>query len=315
MILWLIVAGISLTPVVFGGPVAGRLAAARWTRRCPRAALVLWQAIGLSGGLGAVGVGLVAAVAPLAALFPHGMHTLLQQIAAGHGLSGLGPAHVAALGWSIGLIVWLSVHTIRITVKTVAEQRRQRLLVDVVADHSSLHDAYVLPSGERVAYCVPGRRARIVLSQGTLDLLGPQELQAVLGHERAHARGRHDLVLLPFMALERAFPRLPVARTARGVVPVLLEMLADDQARRAHGELTLARALVRMATPAAGPAQAGTLALADKAVVHRVERLLDQRDRRSCWAPAAAYSTAGLLLSGPLTVLVAPLLCITVWPV
>ncbi|GAA3509400.1 hypothetical protein FHR32_005675 [Streptosporangium album] len=80
MILWLISAGISLTPVVLGGRVAEHLAAAPWTHRCPRAALVLWQAIGLSGGLGAVGVGLVAAAAPLAVLFPHGMHTLVWQI-------------------------------------------------------------------------------------------------------------------------------------------------------------------------------------------------------------------------------------------
>ncbi|GAA3509402.1 hypothetical protein FHR32_005674 [Streptosporangium album] len=96
---------------------------------------------------------------------------------------------------------------------------------------------------------------------------------------------------------------------------MLLEMPADDQARRAHGELSLARALVRMGHPRGRPGGGGTPALADKAVVHRVERLLDQRDKRSDWAPAAAYSTAGILLSGPLAVLVAPLLCITVWRV
>ncbi|WP_184757410.1 M48 family metalloprotease [Streptosporangium album] len=37
-----------------------------------------------------------------------------------------------------------------------------------------------------MAYCVPGRHARIVLSQGTLDLLSPRELQAVIRHERTH---------------------------------------------------------------------------------------------------------------------------------
>ncbi|MGI5158769.1 M48 family metalloprotease [Microbispora sp. CA-102843] len=62
------------------------------------------------------------------------------------------------------------------------------------------------PPRNESSTCVPGRRARIVLSRGTLDLLERQELLAVLGHERAHARGRHDLILLPFIALADAFP-------------------------------------------------------------------------------------------------------------
>ncbi|MFC5822467.1 M56 family metallopeptidase [Nonomuraea insulae] len=307
MTVWLVAAGVALAPIALGG----RLAAAPWTYRHPRAALVLWQASCLAGGLGAVGIGLVAAVAPLAAVFPHGAHTLASQIVNGHGLNGLGPLHIAALAWSAGLIVWLLVHTTRVTVKTIAQQRRQRLLVDVVADHSPVYDAYVLPSRERVAYCLPGRRKRVVLSQGTLDLLSPQELEAVLGHERAHARGRHDLVLLPFIALARAFPWLPAARTARETVPTLLEMIADDHARRTHGEYVLARTLVRMASPQLDDG-AGTFALADAAVAERVFRLLRHHERPR-WVPAAAYSAATLLLSGPFAVLLAPLLCITVW--
>ncbi|MEV0388516.1 M56 family metallopeptidase [Nonomuraea sp. NPDC050643] len=308
---WLVAAGVALTPIAFGGRMARRLAAAPWTYRTPRAALVLWQASCLAGGLGAVGIGLVAAVAPLAAVFPHGMHALAGQIANGQGLDGLGPPHVAALAWSVGLIVWLLVHTTRVTVRTAAQQRRQRLLVDVVADHSPVYDAYVLPTQERVAYCLPGRRGRVVLSQGTLDLLGPQELEAVLQHERAHARGRHDLVQLPFIALAQAFPWLPAARVAREVVPVLLEMMADDHARRAHGEFLLARTLVRMATPRLDGG-AAMPALADAAVAERVARLLRDHERPR-WVPAAAYSVATLLLSGPFAVLLAPLLCLTVW--
>lgn len=313
MTAWLIAAGAALLPVVLGSRVARRLAAAAWTHRHPRAALVLWQAIGLAGGLGAVGIGLVAAVWPLAAVFPHGMHTLARQIAGGHGLDGLGPAHMAALAWSAGLCVWLLAHTIRVTAKTVLHQRRQRLLVDVVADHLPVPNVYVLPSARRVAYCVPGRHGRVVLSRGTLDLLGSQELDAVLAHERAHARGRHDVVLLPFVALSHAFPWLPVVGTAREAVAVLVEMIADDHGRQVHGELPLARALVRMATPVGGQG-AGAFALADAGLTERLERLLNRGPERS-WVPAAAYSAASLLLSGPLAVLVAPLLCIAVWKV
>ena len=57
------------------------------------------------------------------------------------------------------------------------------------------------------AYCLPGIRSQIVVSVGTLDLLAPAELTAVLAHERAHLRARHDLVLIPFTSLRRVFPR------------------------------------------------------------------------------------------------------------
>ncbi|MFD1540553.1 M56 family metallopeptidase [Nonomuraea guangzhouensis] len=310
MIAWLVAAGVALLPVMLGDRTARALAGATWTHRCPRAALVLWQAVGLAAGLGAVGLGLVAAVAPLAAVFPHGMHTLVRQIVSGQGLDGLGPVHLLALAWSAGLMSWLLIHTVRVAAKTIRERRRQRLLVDVVADHHPAHDAYILPVAEHVAYCVPGRHGRIVLSQGTLDLLTAQELAAVLGHERAHARGHHDLALLPFVALAHAFPWLVCTRTARQAVAVLLEMIADDHACRAHGELPLARALVRMAAGEPGPGSA-TFALADAGVVERLQRLLTERGQPR-WVPAAAYSTAGLLLSGPLAVLIAPLICITI---
>ncbi|WP_157244363.1 M56 family metallopeptidase [Nonomuraea typhae] len=305
---WLVAAGVALVPVALGGRAAKALAAAAWARRHPRAALVLWQAIGLAGGLGAVGVGLVAAVAPLAAAFPHGMHTFLHQVLDGRALDGLGPAHSLALAWSAGLLAWLAACTIRTAVRTVAEQRRQRTLVDVLADGHG-DDVYVLPGAEPVAYCVPGRRARIVLSRGALDLLDQTELDAVLAHERAHARGRHDLSLMPFVALARAFPWLPAARIARRAVPVLLEMIADDRARRVSGDTALARAIVLMSatTPEAA------FGLAEEGVVHRVERLLS-RGRAGRWTPAAAYAAAVALLSGPLAVLVAPVVCGMFWP-
>ncbi|MFI6907304.1 M56 family metallopeptidase [Nonomuraea sp. NPDC050394] len=334
MTLWLVVAGVALVPAVFGGRVAAALAGAEWARRHPRAALVLWQAIGLAGGLGAVGMGLVAAVAPLAAAFPHGMHTFGHQVVDGRGLAGLGPGHHLALAWSAALIAWLVAHTARTAVTTVARQRRQRTLVDILADRvderevglgtgrevglgagrevgpAAGREVYVLPGAAPVAYCVPGWRSRVVLSRGALDLLDPAELRAVLAHERAHARGRHDLFLMPFAALAAAFPWLPVVKAARRAVPVLLEMLADDRARRVSGDRTLARAIVLMAVPK-GPE--GAFRLADEGVAQRVERLLGtSRGRR--WIPAAVYTAALVLMSGPVAVLVAPVACGAFWP-
>ncbi|MET7337659.1 M56 family metallopeptidase [Nonomuraea sp. NPDC005650] len=309
MIAWLVPPGIALLPVALGDRAARALAGAPWTHRCPRAALVLWQAAGLAAGLGAICVGLVAGVAPLAALFPHGVHTLARHLVTGHGLDGLGPPQLLALLLSTALPIWLLAHTIHATAGIARERRRQRLLIDIVADHHPGHDVYVLPSSKKAAYCVPGRHHRVVVSQGTLDLLTTSELQAVLRHEHAHARGHHDLALLPFLALTHAFPRLSAAHTARHAVAVLLEMIADDHARQAHGDLPLARALVRMAGHDDGPRPA-PFTLTDTGTAERLQRLLTRR-AHTPWVPATAYATAMLLLGGPVTVLLAPLIFVT----
>ncbi|GAA4051871.1 M56 family metallopeptidase [Nonomuraea soli] len=293
--IWFVVAALGVLPALF----SRRLATAAWPHQHPRAALALWLAVGVSAGVGAISLGLIAAVAPLAAAFPHGMHALTHQLLDGQGLTGLGPLHVAALTWSAGLLAWLLWHTGRVTARTLAERRRQRTLIDLLAVHSADHDAYVLPDDAPVAYCVSGR---VVLSRGTIDLLTEQELAAVLAHERAHARGRHDLLRLPFVAIGLAFPRLKPAREA---VEALLEMLADDHARRPHGDRVLAGAIVQMISPAASPG----MGFADGVVVQRVERLLTGLGKGSRLIPLAAYTASVLLTSGPVAVAVAPILC------
>jgi hypothetical protein len=47
----------------------------------------------------------------------------------------------------------------------------------------------------------------------------------------------------------------------------------------------------------------------------RVERLVRDRPRTARWTPWIAYCAAGVLVSGPVAVFVAPLLCLTVWRV
>src|SRR6185437_508440 len=121
-------------------------------------------------------------------------------------------------------------------------------------------------------------RSRIVISAGALDLLDQAELAAVLAHERAHLRERHDLVLLPFTALLRAFRWCGVAREAHAAVALLVEMLADDRALRHRSARELATALLRVGAAGGSYAPAGALAVADAGtdgqVAARVSRLL-----------------------------------------
>ncbi len=148
------------------------------------------------------------------------------------------------------------------------------------------------------AYCVPGLRSRIVISAGTLKLLDQAELAAVLAHERAHLRERHDLVLLPFTALLRAFRWSAVARRAESAVALLVEMLADDHALRHRPARELATALLRVGA-AGSRVPSGALAADGGEVAVRVARLLRPAPGLSAPALALVCCTAGLLVAVP----------------
>src|SRR5262249_41946500 len=83
-------------------------------------------------------------------------------------------------------------------------------------------------------YCLPRGRHQIVISAGALAALTPQQLRAVLAHERTHLRRHHHLVLALATSLARAFPRVPLLSQAQPQLAVLAEMAADDPAIRRH---------------------------------------------------------------------------------
>ena len=176
------------------------------------------------------------------------------------------------------------------------------MVVDLVGDHRhDLDGVRVLPSAEPLAYCLPGMRSRVVLSRGTLDALADRELAAILRHERAHLRARHDLVLEAFVAVHAAFPRVARSGNALSAVRLLVELLADDAAVRATGATPLARALV---TCAAGPTPAGALAAGGPTTVIRVRRLSGPPN--SLLLSVAAYASAAAILVLPTIAVAVP---------
>ena len=142
-----------------------------------------------------------------------------------------------------------------------ARHRQRELLALLAHGDPKVPGALVIDYPAAAAYCLPGIRSQIVVSAGTLDLLAPAELTAVLAHERAHLRARHDLVLIPFTSLRRTFPRSRVIAQSYRTVALLVEMMADDRALRVRGLLRreLATALLRFGTagtrqrPSRGP--------------------------------------------------------------
>jgi Zn-dependent protease with chaperone function len=272
--------------VALAWPVPHLLARASWPHRSPRSAIVLWQAVGLAGGVSALLAALAIGLAPLAPRLTNGLVDHANHLADGQPLRGLGPLNLLGLALAAALAARLFTVLYLSTSRTVRERRRHRHLVDLagrshprqdnphhlrcgLCDHETTprHRLRILDHPVAVAYCVPGvRRPRVVVSAGLLETLSSEELEAVLAHEEAHARGRHDLVIQPFVAWQATFPFLRPAGEATAAVCLLIEMLADDQAARRTGGRPLARALARIGV-ARAPVPVGVLGITGNSLV------------------------------------------------
>ena len=300
-------------------PAATGLAAARWPQRSPAAAIVLWQAMGLGWGLAAIGTlaalgtdrggsGFGVAGDALAVL-ARAVHDLVGEATPPGLLAALRLLCLAASAALLALLCWVLMAA---SGAVLRDRRRHRALLSLLAHGDpKVPGALVVDYPAAAAYCVPGLRSRIVISAGALDLLDQAELAAVLAHERAHARERHDLVLLPFTALCRAFPWSWSAQRAYAAVALLIEMLADDHALRHRPARELVTALIRVG--AAGPAgtPAGALAMAggrpaESGVCARVERLLAPAPGLSAPALALVSGAAAALVVVPVALLLFP---------
>jgi Zn-dependent protease with chaperone function len=308
-----IFAAVAMTAVA----AATLLAAAAWPGRAPAAAIVLWQALGLGWGLAAVGT-----LAALAAEPTHaGVAGGVMAFASGTVARPMAPAHhqivltalrLGALTMAVALLALLCWVLAAACAAGLRTRRRHRALLALLArGDPKAPGALVLDYPAAAAYCVPGLRSRIVISAGTLDLLDQAELAAVLAHERAHIRERHDLVLLPFTALCRAFPRCQVTLKANRAVGLLVEMLADDRARRSRPARELATALMRFGVAGASAPPSGALAAARAAdqceVLTRITRLLEPQPGLSAPVRAAVCCSAVLLVVVPAALFVIPL--------
>jgi Zn-dependent protease with chaperone function len=204
----------------------------------------------------------------------------------------------------------LMVAVARVAIANRKRRAHHRMVVDLVGiGHGAAlsqscartRDLRVLDVPQPLAYCLPGVRSRVVVSEGTLTTLADAEVEAILTHERAHLRARHDLVLEAFTAVHAAFPRLVRSANALGAVQLLVELLADDAAVRAAGRAPLARALVACAS---GLAPSGALAASGPSTVLRVRRLGGRGN--SPLLSAAAYLAAAAVFVVPTVALAVP---------
>jgi Peptidase family M48 len=248
------------------------LAGASWSRRSPAVAIALWQALGLSWGVATVGALAGFGASDLRGRTGSGLTSVATAATrAAKLMLGAGPARrwdmlttlrlvsLVAGVLLLALLCWILIAAVTAVLRA---RHRQRALLGLLAhDDPKVPGALVVDHPVAAAYCVPGLRSAIVISAGTLDLLDQAELAAVLAHERAHIRARHDLVLLPFTALLRAFRWSEIAWEANREVALLVEMMADDRAQRRRPAKELATALLRVGVSGGGVAPTGALAI------------------------------------------------------
>ncbi|HXY65820.1 MAG TPA: M56 family metallopeptidase [Mycobacterium sp.] len=286
--------------VMLVGPVPALLSRAKWPLRAPRAAMVLWQAIAVAAVLSAFSAG----IANASRLFlpgPDGRPTATPIADIGRLGWPLWTLDVAVLALTLLIGARLAMAVVRVAITTRRRRAHHRMLVDllgVAPDAVSARacaqerDLRVLEVAQPLAYCLPGVRSRVVVSEGALDSLSETEVAAILSHERAHLRARHDLVLEAFTAAHAAFPRFVRSANALDAVRLLVELLADDAAVRAAGRAPLARALV---TCASGRTPMGALAAGGAHTLLRVRRL-SGCGNSLVWSMAAYLAAAAILV-------------------
>lgn len=262
--------GLGLLGVLLAEPVSRWLARAAWPARDPVGALLLWQAVGLGGGISLFGAGLAYGLSPLGDSLPEATAVAGRTLSAGGFPAALDPLHAVALLVALAVLIRLLSVLVVTAVRTVRARRRHRDLLDILATPwPYASGTRVLDHPVPVAYCLPGRDSRLVVSAGVLDALDTAGVVAVLAHERAHLRERHDLVVLPFVAWGATAPFVRGMVHAQLAVARLIEMRADDVARKLCDPTELVTAL----TAVGGSAPAAALTSFAEALEARIERV------------------------------------------
>ncbi len=128
-----------------------------------------------------------------------------------------------------------------------------------------------------LAYVEAGRRGSVVVSTGMLTALRPVERQAMLAHETAHLRHRHDR----FLAIGHLISGIPlVGHRVHDHLHFALERWADEDAALAVGDRAVVAHAVARAALAVNDMSVGALGMAGGDVIGRVDSLLCAPRRR-----------------------------------
>jgi Zn-dependent protease with chaperone function len=129
-------------------------------------------------------------------------------------------------------------------------------------------------SAERFSFAYGALTPRVALSRGLFETASPEELDAVLAHERYHVRNLDPLKVMLARALPAAFFYLPALRRLRARYVAGRELAADRRALDSCGRRPLAGALYKVARGPAWPELSSAAAIGGPDLLDaRIEQL------------------------------------------
>ncbi len=150
----------------------------------------------------------------------------------------------------------------KVAAMVVLERRTRRRFTRLASASSTRHSdiagltVHVVSGGSWLACSLrrtgsfhrPGREVigEVLLSRSVVEQLDPPQLAALLAHERAHLRGRHDLILRIAALNADCLPGFVTSAAMQRSTRLLIELIADRAAARDVGAGPIAAALSRL---------------------------------------------------------------------
>ncbi|GFZ85315.1 cell surface protein [Paenibacillus marchantiophytorum] len=167
------------------------------------------------------------------------------------------PAPVAFLAinvlilYTLGTLIWL---TIRHTLDTwkarkIVEMSEETSLTEQYREQFQLapRDLKIIAYDAPIAMTVGLWKPRILLSTGLIEMLEPNELKAVIEHEKCHMQHRDPLVSLLISGISKAMWYIPIFAWLAEKYPIMIELRADKYAvTQMKQSLDLGSALLKL---------------------------------------------------------------------
>ncbi|NEB00082.1 M56 family metallopeptidase [Streptomyces sp. SID13726] len=300
---------LSAVAVAAAVPVPRALTRAAWPEREPVVGLWVWQCLVATVLLCCLTALVLGAAAVFHTVRDHVFAPAPPAVTAAYDLS-------AAPVWAVTLTLLLAAGagwTTAMLARELVEARRRRGAArahlrerapDLPAGLGALTRGPLLVLEDEYpdAWWMPGSPAQLIVTTGALHRLTDHQLDAVLTHERGHARARHDWLLHLSTALATGFPRVPLFAHFCDQTHRLVELAADDTASRRCGHLTTALALISLNQ------HRGVLSCASshRLLGERVDRLLEPPPRLLRRQRALTTAMATLVPLLPLLIVFGP---------
>ena len=290
-------------------PVPRALVRAAWPEREPVVALWVWQCLVATVLLCCLTALVLGTAAVFHTVRDHVFAPAPPAVTAAYDLS-VAPVWAAALtlllacgaAWTTAMLARELVEARRRRGVTRAHLRERAPDLPAGLEAATRGPLLVLEDEYPDAWWMPGHPAQLVVTTGALHRLTDPQLDAVLTHERDHARAHHDWLLHLSTALATGFPRVPLFAHFCDQTHRLVELAADDTASRRCGHLTTALALIELNQ------HRGVLSCASshRLLGERVDRLLEPPPRLGRRHRALTTTVAALVPLLPLLITFAP---------